>query len=220
MIFLHPHPALLYFYPLLIIGCVLISFRHWLRARGWMMTLVCGSLYLLTLLTHAVTRRVTGPELAILLGGMVSPALYALLYVCFEIVRGLRAPYGHRSSAYLGTKRIRSKWHQVLKSTFGGCVGGVTGSSLGVLVGILLFVISPLVAPLMALDVNLSWQINQTVQRLVEWSTALFGLLGMLAGGLAGWGCFNYRRVGDKLLIYLTIHGFLVASIVKRLFGK
>jgi hypothetical protein len=214
---LYPDPVLLYLCPLLIIGCLLISFRHWLRAKGGAGLLVYLSLYLLSLFTYAVAKKGIGLELAAPIGGIVAPALYGLLYVCFEVIRGLRAPYGYRSLAYLRT-RPSSRWRQILKSSFGSCVGAITGSSLGVLFGMLLFGLSLVIA-----DVNLSWQnqqINQTGLSLVEWSTALFGLSGMLAGGLAGWGCFNYRRLGDRLLIYLTIHGFLVAAVVRRWMGR
>jgi hypothetical protein len=203
---LFTHPVFLHLSPLLIIGCFLISFRHWLQARYSQVFVIYLGLAGLSILTaRAAQGLALSPKLA-LLSGICIPALYGLLYVGFEIVRSLRSPYRAVAQPYRP-----SAWRQWVGGTVGGCVGGITGSSLGALFGLMLFLVTPL------LTLDLGWQLNQTVQRWMEWSTALFGLLGLLLGLLVGWGRLNFKQLGDRVLIALTIQSFLLTTAVKRL---
>ncbi len=202
------HPVFLHLYPLLIIGCFIVSFRHWLQARGYQVFVIYFGLVGLSVLTATATQSWTHRTQIGLIGSICIPALYSLLYIGFEVTRSLRIPYRATPQA-----PPRQRWRQLVGSTLGGCVGGVTGSSLGALFGLGLF----LAAPLLTLDLQLDWQMNQTVQRLMAWSTGLFGLLGIWLGLLAGWGRVNFKQFGDRVLIALTIQSFLIATAVKRL---
>jgi hypothetical protein len=204
-----PLPVLSYFCPLVIIGCFLISFGHWLHAKGY----TAITIYSLSIFTHAIIRpTVASAEQAALIGGFFAPAIYGLGFVGLGLVRTLRLPYGRR--ALPARAKRRGQFQQGLTSAI-ACVGGVTGISLGAVVGLALF----LVAPVLALDVSLIWQ-HQTLPRILRWSMSLFGSVGLLVGLLTGWGAFNFKQVGDRLLIYATIQGFLTLSACKRLLKR
>ncbi|MFM7426355.1 MAG: hypothetical protein ACKO7W_15400 [Elainella sp.] len=203
-------PILLRFCPLLIVGCFLISFRHWLQARGYQVVAIYLGLSGLSILTAGAVQGLAANTPMGLISRIWIPALYSLIYVSFEVSRSLRSPY--RATPQL--QRPQS-W-RLISGTIGGCVGGITGSSLGALVGLLLL----LAAPLLTLDLHLGWQMNQAGQRLLEWTTALFGLLGILLGLLVGWGRVNFKQFGDRLLIGLTIQSFLIAAEIRRLLGR
>ncbi len=205
-----PLPILSYFCPILIIGCFLISFGHWLYAKGY----TAIAIYSLSIFTHSLIKTTAASaEVAALIGGFFAPAVYGLGFVCLGAVRTLQLPYGHRMSA--NVKRL-GKLPQWLTGAVSGCAGGVTGLSLGAVIGLVLF----LIAPVLALDRHLSWQMHQTLLRILSWSMVLFGGFGVLLGLLAGYGAVNFKYLGDKLLIYATIQSFLTRSACNRLLKR
>lgn len=203
-------PVLSYLCPLLIIGCFLVSFGHWVNAKGY----TALTIYSLSIFTHALIKALAvSAEQAALIGGIIAPALYGLFFVGLGAVRSLRIPYG-RSILPVQPKR-QGRAQQLITSTLGGCVGSVTGSSLGAVVGLVLFI----VAPVLALDANLSWQTHQ-IPWILAWSVGLFGTVGLLLGVLVGWGAVNLKQLGDWVLIYITIQGFLAFSAGRRLLRR
>lgn len=206
-----PLPVLSYFCPLLIIGSLLISFGHWLYAKGY----IAIAVYSLSIFTHSlIGATAASAEQAAVIGGFFAPAVYGLGFVCFGAVRALRLPYG-RSASPVRIQR-RGRLQQLMASVIGGGVGGVTGASLGAVAGLALF----LVAPLLALNANLGWQVNQSLPRVLAWSIELFGIAGFVLGLLSGWGLFNVKHLGDRILIYVTIQGFFAASVGRSLLKR
>lgn len=197
--------------PGLILVCFLVSFRHWLHAKWY----AAGAIYALSLLTYAVVQRATQqPDWSALLGGILAPAFYSVLFVCCGIVRILRSPYGFRlSSARPAAPR---GWPRLLRGAIGGCVGGVTGAALGIMFSFGLILLFPLPSS----GFSLSWQSVQTFDSLVRSSVLFGGAIGIGLGLLTGWGYLNQKQLGDRLLVYLTIHCFLVVTLLKRLFHR
>ncbi|MBW4467424.1 MAG: hypothetical protein KME07_18515 [Pegethrix bostrychoides GSE-TBD4-15B] len=205
-----PLPVLSYFCPLLIIGSLLISFGHWLYAKGY----IAIAVYSLSIFTHSLMRAtVASAEQAAIIGGFLAPAVYGLGFVCFGAVRALRLPYGRTAPVRI---QRRGRLQQLMASAIGGGVGIVTGASLGAVAGLALF----LVAPLLALNANLGWQVEQSLPRVLAWNIELFGIVGFVLGLLSGWGLFNFKHLGDRILIYVTIQGFVAASAGRRLLKR
>jgi hypothetical protein len=207
-----PTPIISHLCPLLIVGCFLLSFGHWLHAKWY----VALTIYVLSGFTNVVTRTVTGDlEQAALVGGILAPALYGLLFVCFGALRVLRMPYGRIN---LSTAAIRpgNRLIRFLKGTIWGCVGGVTGSSLGALFSIFLLFLALLVTP----GFNINWQNNQGVERIVDSSIMIFGSVGSGLGILTGWGVFNIKHLSNRILIRSSIHIFILLSMLKRFLAR
>lgn len=199
--------------PLLIVGCFLISFRHWLHAKGYVLI----SIYALSVFTYVVIQTATGDaELSALVGGILAPTLYSVLFVCFGVLRVLRMPYSHRIVSRPSVQFGSNKLTRFLKGAMGGCVGGVTGSTLGALLSIGLLIVTSLLAS----GLNLSWYYNRGVQHIVDNIVFVSGFIGIGLGLLAGWGCFNLKQLGDKLIIHITIYLFVTASMLKRIFKR
>lgn len=200
-----PTPILSYGCPLLIIGCFLVSFRHWLQAKWY------GALYIysLSIFTYAIIKTVTREvEPAALIGGVLAPAFYSFCFVCYGAVRSLRMPYGYG-------RTVRStvsprKPMLLLRGAIGGCVGGVTGAALGMLFSLLLLMLLPLFAG------TAHQQILGSMQQAADNGIFLFGLIGVGVGGLAGLNCFSLKQVSDRLLIYSAIHLYVIRSSIKR----
>jgi hypothetical protein len=216
-----------YLCPLLIVGCFLISFRPWLHAKAY----VALSIYVLSLFTAAVAQRVMAQmvmaqmviadvKLAAVVGGIFAPTLYSVLFVGVGLFRRWRMPYGHRNSSLplrpFNWPLRPNRLTRFLQGALGGCVGGVTGSTLGALLSIGLLMITSLLAS----GLNITWYHNRGVQHIVDNIVMISGLLGVGLGLLAGWGFFNLKQLGDKLLIYATIHLFIVNSILKRIWKR
>lgn len=208
-----PLPIISYFGPLLIVGCFLISFRDWLQAKR----AVALSVYMLAVFTHGIIQTVTGNvELAALVGGILAPALYGILFVGLGIVRILQAPYGHRNALQPVTDSHQTRSIRFLKGVIGGWVGGVTGATLGALLSISLLVITSLLAS----GLNLDWYYSHKVQHIVNQIVVLSGFVGFSFGILNGWGYLNLKRLGDKLIVHLTIYIFVVFTLLKRIFRR
>lgn len=208
-----PLSVISYLCPLLIVGCFLISFRPWLHAKEYVLL----SIYTLSVFTYAVIRTATGDvELAAIVGGILAPTLYSVLFIGVGVLRVLRMPYSHRTMLPAPAQPRPNRLRQFLKGAVGGCVGAVTGSTLGVLLSLCLLIITFLLAS----GLNIVWHYNRGVQYIVDSIVFISGLIGIGLGLLAGLGCFNPRRLGDRLLIHLTIHLFVVNSILKRILKK
>lgn len=208
-----PLPIISYFGPLLIVGCFLISFRDWLQAKR----AVALSVYVLAVFTHSVIQTVTGnAELAALVGGILAPTLYGILFVCLGIVRILQVPYSHRHAFQQMVYFQPNRSVRFLKGAIGGCVGGVTGSTLGALLSISLLMVTSLLAS----GLNLSWNYSQNVQHIVNKIVLLSGFIGCSFGALNGWGYLSLKYLGDKLIVHLTIYIFVIIAILKQFFRR
>jgi hypothetical protein len=205
-------PAFSQLLPLLIIGCFLLSFHHWLPIKWYTVILIYG----LSSFTWAVGKAIIhDAKLAALLGEIIVPACFSILFIGFGVLRRLQMPYGY--GMILRPARIHSsKLVRVLQGAIGACVGGVTGSTLGALFSILLLFLAFLASP----GANFDLQAFHKIHGVIDGSIIAFGSVGTSLGGLAGWGYFNLRRLGDKFLIYLTINVFIAASVTKAIIKR
>lgn len=204
-----PSAVIAYFFPLLIVGCFLISFRPWLHAKWY----VVVSVYVLSIVTYTIARSASQPADAALIGGILAPALYSFLFVCFGLVRALRVPYGYRMQHSVRSIRRPNQMLRLVKGAVGGCAGGITGSSLGVLFSFLLIILFPLFSS----HQFFSWQYIKTFPNLINGNILIFGTTGTSLGALTGWGCINQKQLGDKILIGLTILAFVIVAALKRI---
>lgn len=200
-------PAFSYAAPLLILICFGISFRHWLHAQWY----AAGAIYALSLLTTATVRTVgTSAELAGLVGGILAPALYGFLFVCVGVIRVLRTPYAQQFRRRPAPPT--SQLMRLMQGALGSCVGGITGSTLGVLLSALFILLFPLPSASATLD----WQYIQPYHSVISSSVTICSLVGILLGGLMGWGYLNQRQLNERILISLTIQLFLLLAAIKR----
>lgn len=201
-------PNFSYLAPLPIIGCFLVSFRHWL-SRKW---LIAGIIYALSLCTGvAIASMSQRTELVAIGGGILAPAFYGLLFVCSSVIRILRRPYGHQ--AFPSRKpRTQNQVLRLLQGAFGGLIGGVTGSTLGALFSLcLIFLLS---LPFLSIDYQLGYIRN--FHSLIDGSILLFGCFGVGVGTMTGCGYVNHRQLGDRFLIGLTINLYVIVLLLKR----
>jgi hypothetical protein len=204
-------PAFSYYAPLLILVCFVISFRHWLHARWY----ASGAIYALSLLTTGIVRTVSdAAELAGLVGGILAPALYGFLFVCFGVIRVLSTPYAQQFSRRRQTPPSGAV--RLIQGAVGSCVGGVTGSTLGALLSALFILLFPLPSASATLD----WQYIQPYHSVIGSSVTICGFIGVSLGGLMGWGYLNQRRLNERILISLTIQLFLLLAAFKRLLQR
>ncbi|WNZ23718.1 hypothetical protein HJG54_13225 [Leptolyngbya sp. NK1-12] len=207
-----PAPLITYLGPALIVGCFLFSFGHWLHAKWY----VAITIYLLSGFTNLIAGTVTkDPAQTALVGGILAPALYSLLFVCFGVIRVLRMPYG-RINVSATPKRSRNGLMRLLKGTIWGCVGGVTGSSLGALFSIFLLFLALLVTP----GFNINWHNNQGIEKIVDGSITIFGSVGSSLGVLTGWGFCNIKQLSNRVLIRSSIHVFIVLTVLRRFWSR
>lgn len=195
--------------PILIIACFWISFRHWLPAKGS----IPIALYGLSILTGTIAKAIThSAELGAVTGGILAPAFYSILLICFGIARIVQRPYGHRlASAH--TSRATHPFIRLLKGAIGGFIGGMTGSTLGALFSALLLLLFPLASPGYSFD----WQHTHNLPAFISHSVLFFGAAGISLGILAGYGAINYRQLGDRLLFSCAIYLYVWVSLLKQM---
>jgi hypothetical protein len=183
----------------------LISFRPWFYARWYIAVAIFG----LSRFTYLVLKATTvDVDLAALIGSILAPALFSLLFICLGALRALYLPYGRSlRPTRLHSSRLMRLW----QSAVAGCAGGVTGSTLGALFSILLLFLAFLVSP----NLRFNLQSIHRVHHVVDGSIIVCGSVGTGLGALVGWGKFSTRQWGDKILIYLAIHAFILCSVYR-----
>lgn len=201
-----PATFISYCFPLPIVTSLWVSFGQWLTAKRRTAAMV----YVFSVFTYAVARTTALPlSQAAIVGGIIAPALYGLLFIGFGIARTLRMPYGHHwQRRYLTRSHQLKRW---VEGVLGACIGGITGATIGVLLGYLLIVF---VYSLMFLLAH-SFQVQANLQ-LVDFSVYGIGFIGSTLGFLTGVGFINWQRFSERSLICLVIYVSFIAMMIKR----
>ncbi len=202
-------PNFSYLAPLLIIGCFLISFRYWLDGKWY----VAAAIYGLSIFTAAVVQTVShSAELAAVVGGVLAPTLYSLIFLCLGIIRVLHSPYGKWFSS-LNRSRPANPGIRLLQGAIGGLIGGMTGSTMGGLLSVLLLLLFPLASPGFSFD----WHRISNFHTFINHIILFCGGAGISLGIMTGYGLINQKQVGDRLLIGLAIHLYVLISLLKQM---
>lgn len=202
-----PAALISYCFPLPIVTSLWISFGQWLTAKRRTGAMV----YIFSVFTYAIARMTPLPfGQAAILGGIIAPACYGLLFISFGVARMLRTPYGsYWQRNYMTRSNQLKRW---VEGAVGACVGGITGATLGVLLGYFLII---LLYSAMFLVAH-SFQVQANLQ-IVDLTVYGVGFLGSTLGLLTGLRLINWQRCSERFLISLIIYFSFVATTIKRL---
>lgn len=199
-----PANCISYVFPLLIVVALWISCGDWFSAKYRTGAMV----YVLSVFTDAIARTSLPLGHAAVVGGIVAPATYGLLFVGIRIIRILRTPYGSLRPQELNRPNGLKPWS---KGLIGGCVGGIIGTAWGISLGYFLLSILPLLKP----SYTYSFVLQASFEELDQFVILMF-LLGSGTGFLMGLGSINPERSRQKALIYLSIYCLFFSNTLRK----